>query len=139
MRSSSTEPRRRGDAGAWLRLTLVGVLGAAALAAPVAGIGRTGALYTDSATVTFTVVPSAPAPTPTPSPTPTPTTSAGATAAALAPAALLAPAPTAAATPTPTSSPTSSPQPTASPSSQPPTTTLRLRPHPSWPFGHDGH
>lgn len=69
MRSSSTEPaagRRRpflpAGAGAWARLAVVALLGAGALAGPVAPqVGRTGALYTDAETVGFDVgVPPAP-------------------------------------------------------------------------------
>ncbi|MBN9375060.1 MAG: hypothetical protein J0I40_06660, partial [Cellulomonas sp.] len=79
MRSSSTDrpdPRPTGagprpaGAGAWLRLALVGVLGAAALVAPSA-VGRTGAIYTDSATVGFTVLPSSAPTTPVPTTSPT--------------------------------------------------------------------
>ena len=62
MRSSSTDRAGSPPAGAaaWVRLALVALLGAAALVAPAAGVGRTGAIYTDSATVGFTVVSSAP-------------------------------------------------------------------------------
>jgi hypothetical protein len=113
MRSSSTE--RRGfwpvEAGAWTRLTLVVVLGAGALAAPV--IGVTGAIYTDSATVGFDVFPSV---------SPPPTTSATSTSGTTAALAMLA-APAAApvaAVPAPAPTPTTTDQPASSPISPPP-------------------
>lgn len=71
MRSSSTEARAGaplvGRSGRRLRLTLVGLLAAGALAAPV--LGTTGALYSDRETAGFDVLP----PTATTSPTETPT------------------------------------------------------------------
>lgn len=118
MRSSSTDRPQPGGAGAWVRLALVGVLGAAALVAPAAGIGRTGAVYTDSATVGFTVFPSAP-PT-TPAPTTSPTAGPTATAAVTSPltaAAMTAPS-TGTVTPTPSATPTPEPSATADPTLQ---------------------
>ena len=124
MPSSSTDRRGfpPGDAGAWVRLSLVVVLGVGALVAPA--IGLTGAIYTDSATVGFDVY-SSPAPTPTPTTTTTTTTTTAAP--TLAPAMLTAPttspttaptpeaSPVVSATPTVTPDPTAAPSPTASP------------------------
>ena len=141
MPSSSTDRRefRPGDAAAWVRLSLVVVLGAGALVVPA--IGLTGAIYTDSATVGFDVYSS-------PAPTTTTTTTA---APVLAPAPLAAPAmvtapvssptptpsPTpevTAATATPTPSPTATPAPTTSPTATAPTGQGRSRTlWPVWP------
>jgi|GEM_PF-2172272 len=78
MRSSSTEKRGfwPGDAGAWARLALVVALGVGALVAPAVGVGKTGAIYTDTETVGFDVGTSAPPTTPSPSPTDPATTAA---------------------------------------------------------------
>lgn len=137
MRSSSTDRRgpRPANAGAWVRLALVGVLGAAALVAPSA-VGRTGAIYTDTQTVGFTVVPSAsPAPTtsPTSGPTTSPTSDPTATAAATAPVAgaPAEPAPTPSEEPNPTPTPTV----TVSPAAMLPTTG-RGHPKTSGPADH---
>ena len=121
MRSSSTDRRERppagagprpAAAGAWLRLALVGLLGVAALVAPSA-VGRTGAIYTDSQSVGFTVLPSsAPA---TPVPTTSPTSDPTATAAAPA----LVAAPAGPATPTPSDAPTADPTPQPSATATP--------------------
>jgi len=75
MRSSSTEARAGaplvGRSGRRLRLTLVGLLAAGALAAPV--LGTTGALYSDRETAGFDVLPPTPTTSPTePAPTGTP-------------------------------------------------------------------
>ncbi len=70
MRSSSTEaePFLPRGSGAWVRLTLVVLLGSAAVVGPA--IGRTGAIYTDVETVGVEVV--GPTPTATPTATPSP-------------------------------------------------------------------
>ncbi len=141
MPSSSTDRRgfRPGNAGAWVRLSLVVVLGVGALVAPASGL--TGAIYTDSATVGFDVY-SSPAPTPTPTTTTTTTT----TAAAPAPTMLTAPvtspttaptpeaSPVVSATPTATPSPTATPAPAPSPTATAPTGQGRSRTlWPVWP------
>jgi hypothetical protein len=75
MRSSSTEQRGfwPGDAGAWARLALVVTLGVGALVAPAVGVGKTGAIYTDTETVGFDVGTSAPPATPSPTDSTSPT------------------------------------------------------------------
>ena len=136
MPSSSTDRRgfRPGDAGAWVRLSLVVVLGVGALVAPA--VGLTGAIYTDSATVGFDVYSS-------PAPTTTTTTTTPALLAApamrMAPVAppTTAPAATPAATPvvtpTPTATPTAAPAPTATPSPTATTPTGPGRSRTLWP------
>jgi hypothetical protein len=139
MRSSSTDRAGAPAAGAaaWVRLGLVAVLGAAALVAPAAGVGRTGAIYTDSETAGFTVVPSAPPtttspttaplaavpPVTTPPALPTPATPSGPT-----------PSPSSSALPTATAVPTPAPAlPTPAPALP---TTGRGHPKAPGPAGH---
>lgn len=135
MRSSSIEGRGfwPTGTGAWVRLGLVVVLGAAALAAPSVGLAKTGAIYTDSQTVEFTVVPSAPA-------TTTSTTATTLRAAAAPVAAAPATTPPSAPADQPTASPSATPQPTAtttspsaSPTAAPAATTAAPTTAPTWP------
>lgn len=145
MRSSSTEPpgqgappttpRRRGfwpgGVGAWTRLSLVVVLGAGALVAPAIG-ATTGALYTDTETAGFDVIPSVPPTPPTPEATttaPAETTPEQAPAALTAEAPVLPPSGSEAATDAPTTSSAPAPTPTATPTQQ----AGQERPHASWP------
>ncbi|HEY0118119.1 MAG TPA: hypothetical protein VGC04_05000 [Cellulomonas sp.] len=124
MRSSSTDKRAfwPGDAGAWARLSIVVALGAGALAAPAIGtVGATGAIYTDSETAGFDLIPSPPPPTdpptdpPTAAPTDPATVPAGAPseAAATLPAPAVPAGPAAPVPPDPAPTTTAAPAPTA--------------------------
>ena len=79
MRSSSTDRVRTADRGTWLRLAVLVLLAVALAAAPE--VGRTGAVFTGSTTVTTTVVgpSSTPSPDGGPSAEPSPDGSPGAT------------------------------------------------------------